>query len=328
MEFDSDEEEFGFFEALFYRDLEKGWNADHFYCDHCYNDFVAEWPLAYSASDAKLQRAGIDLNSFFSGSRLYSEFTMEDYRRLIVQIKCINCRTPLRGGSIWPYHLPFNVPRQFELNVHEISQIAAKAPFLLLAHPFSVEIFDLVKRLFANAPAQPLADRLYRARKTGYQVEKNVATFDFPPAQVVIEGRYNHAGRPVLYVASSLRTCVAEMRNANCLVMEFQLATPIKILDLVNLDDYSGDDYELLGALCYSSLVSAPSAGEGWDRPAYVFTRFFADCATYAGFDAIRYPSTRLGSQDGSFNLVILNRSLSLSSHATSIDYAIHDGAS
>lgn len=322
MNFKNDIEEFCYFEALFLSDIEKGWNAHKFYCDHCCDDFLVEWPLAYSARDAEFQRASIDLSSFYSGSRLRQDFTYEDFRRLIVQVKCQHCRAPL-GGNIWPYHLPFNVPKRFEANVYEISQIADKAPFLLLDHSFSVEVLAMMRKLSTVASAQLVAKRLYRAR-SGASLERSVGTFDFPPAQCVAEGRYNHAGRPVLYVASSLTTCVAEMRNADCLVMGFQLTSPIKILDLVDLDGHNSEDEELLGALCYSSLISAPSSGQGWDKPTYVFTRFLADCAVFSGFDAIKYPSTRLDSQDGNFNLVILNRSLTLLGYADDIDYVVY----
>lgn len=184
-----------------------------------------------------------------------------------------------------------------------------------------MEVFELVKRLAAKTREELISGRLYRARKAKPGMVEAASTFDFPPAEYVAEGRYNHAGRPVLYVASTSKTCVAEMRDVDCLIMGFELATVIKTLDLVDPDVYGEEDEELLSALCYSSLASAPASGAGWDKPAYVFTRFLADCAAFAGFDAIKYPSTRLGSQDGSFNLVILNKTLSLATHATCVDF-------
>lgn len=244
---------------------------------------------------------------------------------MIVQLSCPTCGSDLRPETwIWPYHLPFNIPTGFELAVEEIAKISTKAPFLLLTHPFAIQVFELVKRLSFESRAQPIGERLYRARSFGLTVDETVSTFDFPPAQYVAEGRYNHAGRPVLYVASRIETCVAEMRDADCLIMGFDFSPVINTLDLVNLDAYGEEDEELLSALCYSSLASAPATGLGWDKPAYVFTRFLADCAAFAGFDAIKYPSSRLGSQDGSFNLVILNKAFSLATHANSLKYTKH----
>lgn len=303
--------------------MDKGWNADYFYCDHCYDDFLKEWPLAYSAMEAKFQVACIDLDTFYSGSRLCQYFSQEDFRRLIVQLECRNCGADL-DGNIWPYELPFSVPIGFVKLVGEISKIASYAPFLLLAHPFSVRIFELVKRLVGSTIEAPIQDRLYRARRMDFEIEKKIEVFDFPPAQFVGDGRYNHAGRPVLYIASSLTTCVEEMRKVNCLVMAFKFDRPLKIFDLVDLDSYDDEDEELLGALSYSALVSAPSVEEGWGKPAYVFTRFLADCAAYAGFDAIKYPSTRIASQDGSYNLVLLDRELTLADHVDEVSYDVY----
>jgi hypothetical protein len=60
-----------------------------------------------------------------------------------------------------------------------------------------------------------------------------------------------------------------------------------------------------LAVLAYSALTSAPRHGDGWSRAEYVFSRFVADCARHAGFDAIRYPSTRLDCEG--HNLAVLN---------------------
>ncbi|MQW72042.1 RES domain-containing protein [Sinorhizobium medicae] len=53
-----------------------------------------------------------------------------------------------------------------------------------------------------------------------------------------------------------------------------------------------------------SVLVAAPRIDRGWLRPEYVFSRFVADCAKSAGFEAIRYASTKSG--DGE-NYVLLS---------------------
>ena len=67
---------------------------------------------------------------------------------------------------------------------------------------------------------------------------------------------------------------------------------PLKILDLIDAD---GDavDSELFNALANSALLIAPRTGEGWVKRQYLFSRFVADCARSAGFDAIRYGSTK-----------------------------------
>lgn len=322
LNFDNELHRLAVFEEIFYRDIEKGWNAISFYCDDCYDDFVETWPLAYSAKKAELQRAAIDLETFYSGSRLAQFFTLGEFCQLIVQLSCPTCGSALRSGTwIWPYHLPFSIPSGFEVAVDEIANISIRTPFLLLTHPFAKQVFELVKRLSFETQIRRIDERLFRARSVASSVHENLNIFDFAPAQYVAEGRYNHAGRPVLYVASTIETCVAEMRDMDCLIIAFDFTPEIKTLDLVNLDAYSEEDEELLSALCYSSLASAPANASGWDKPAYVFTRFLADCAAFAGFDAIKFPSSRLGSQDGSFNLAIINRNLSLAIYADSASY-------
>ncbi|MCH7269560.1 RES family NAD+ phosphorylase [Burkholderia gladioli] len=323
MHFEDEQHELNVFEDIFYREIESGWNADHIYCDNCFDNFVAEWPLAYSARDAELQRAGIDHEVFYSGSRLNQLFTKKDYTRLIVKMSCPNCGAPL-GGNFWPYHLPFNIPKTFVQDVREVGRLAKLAPFLLLSHPLSRRLFDLVRRVSITAPTQVVNDRLYRARSINASVSEDLACFDFPPAAVVSEGRYNHAGRPVLYLASSLKTCIAELRNAEALVASFNLTRPLKIFDLLDIDSFEGEDYDIMGALSFSALISAPHNKEGWNRPAYVFTRFLSDCATFFNFDAIKYPSTRLSDQDGSYNLVILKEDITLRATAREVTYQTH----
>ncbi|PFK70658.1 hypothetical protein COJ13_16215 [Bacillus cereus] len=52
------------------------------------------------------------------------------------------------------------------------------------------------------------------------------------------------------------------------------------------------------------SLLSSQDKDEGLYKLHYVFTRFVADVARAAGFEAIRYPSVRLNQGN---NNVILN---------------------
>jgi len=79
----------------------------------------------------------------------------------------------------------------------------------------------------------------------------------------------------------------------------------LKILDLMKIEE--GVEHEILSAVLYSSLLSRPlsrpRAGDDFERPQYVFSRFVADCARAAGFDGICYPSTRISK---GHNLVLL----------------------
>ena len=48
--------------------------------------------------------------------------------------------------------------------------------------------------------------------------------------------------------------------------------------------------------------MSKEISTNGYDKPAYIFSRFIADCAKSAKFDAIKYPSTK--KLKDNFNLV------------------------
>lgn len=163
---------------------------------------------------------------------------------------------------------------------------------------------------------------LFRGRTLGKsKLKKDISNFDFPPAENVQEGRYNHSGNPVLYLASDLRTCIAELRGANALISEFIFSVPIKILDLVEPYESHEGESDLINSLVYSALVSAKHTDKGHYKPHYVVSRFTADCAKEAGFDAIKYPSTRRAGDN--YNLVILNQSLTLIKN--SIELKFHD---
>lgn len=296
------------FEEWFYRDLEKGGTADIACCDACHDDFLAIWPYADSADDYHFQTTSIDLDTFYEGSYLRDEYSKTDFKRLICQLNCPRCGSPL-GGSIWPYNFPFNVPPEIEHTIREVGTLARSTPFLLLEHEFCRNVLSAIRSLAETLPLQQFDQHLFRGRSEAHGViEEHVRAFDFPPPPLVQEGRFNHSGHSVLYLGSDIETCHAELRKAPSLIVELEIQTKLRVLDLI--DPYDGDraslpNAELLNCLVYSTLVSAKQETNGWDRPHYVVSRFVADCARASSIDAIRYPSTqRTGSN---FNLVLIN---------------------
>lgn len=303
----------------FEKDLESWFSADIACCDHCHDDFLAVWPHADSADNFYFQTKSIDADSFYSGSRLRTEFSQQEFDFYITKISCPRCGAPL-GGNMWAYELPFDVPRNFESTIEEVSTLAKSTPFLLLEHEFCARVLDSIKTLFKTVAERPIDTPLFRARSLERgTLEQKLETFEVPPHKYVQEGRYNHAGNPVLYLASDKNTCQAELRGDECLIFEFILTQPIRVLDISNPFDAHEEHADLLNCLVYSALVSAKQNSNGWHRPHYVVSRFVADCARAAGFDAIKYPSTRITSTN--FNLAILNPNLTLSKVAKSINF-------
>lgn len=310
------------FEEYFYRDLEKGFGADIACCDWCRDEFLEIWPYAAHADSRQFHAGGIDLDTFYGGSYLRDEYTKTDFDRLVSRLNCPRCGNPL-VGSIWAYNFPFNLPDDIERIIREVGKVARTTPFLLLQHTFCKQVLESVQALAATLPRHRLTHTVCRGRtEVGGPIEARIEAFDFPPPHCVQEGRYNHAGHPVLYLGSDVDTCHAELRNSPCLVLEFELLEELRILDLI--DPYTSDgssfaDADLLNCLVYSSLVSARQEDNGWHRPHYVVSRFIADCARAFGIDAIRYPSTRRAA--GNFNLAIVNSELRLARSAKVIAF-------
>lgn len=297
------------FEELFYRDLEGWFSSDIACCDECYDDFLECWPHAYSADKAAFQCSSIDLECFYSGSRLQDVYTKEEFFKFLKLVPCPRCDRELKY-NIWPYELPFDVVDGFEDKIFEISQISQSTPFMLLKHDFAQAVSNALASLFEKTAREKVSLSLYRARVSATLTSIDQNEFDFPPQNIVSEGRYNHAGIPVLYLASSPETCFKEMRETACHIAEIKIGGNINILDLTNSYETHQEHSNLLSTLVYSALMSAKQDNTGWYKPKYVFSRFLADCARFSGFDAIKYPSTR--AEDESFNIVILNRDFSL----------------
>jgi len=303
------------FAEWFYRDLEKWFSADIACCNLCRDDFLAMWPYADHADDHRFQVQSIDLDTFYSGSYLRQVYTKRQFERYIGQLECPRCGGALQG-DISAYNLPFDVPADFERTVREVHELSRRTPFLLLENHFCQEVLKAIRELAVSTPPVAYPITLFRARSEEHgPIAEEIATFDFPPAGFVKEGRYNHAGQPALYLGSDSETCHAELRFCKARVVEFLLNRDLKTLDLLDSFGSHADHADLLNCLVYSALVSARQDDDGWHKPHYVVSRFVADCAKAAGFDAVKYPSTRRTSTN--FNLVVLNPSLSLSLVAT-----------
>jgi RES domain-containing protein len=183
------------------------------------------------------------------------------------------------------------------------TDIAAATPFLVLDHPFARRVLEVLRRRARFVPQLQLAKSMFRGRTN--PAASLPSEFEMPPPRLVAEGRYNHAGRPALYLASSAETCLYELRQPGgpAFVAEIRVIRPLRVLDLNTAEEGDDDDSRVLAAVTFSSLLSAPANDEGWAKPEYVFSRFVADCATAAGFDALLYPSTRV---ESGHNLVVL----------------------
>ncbi len=296
------EEQIAIFQDYFDREIEAGFTSSIACCGECFEDFKADWPGTV-ARDIKLQAGSIDITTFIEGSRIPDVFSAKEINLLSKYLYCPRCGAIL-SGVFHVYEHPFTIPENYRLA--DISRIASKFPFLLLSNPFAKDVFDAICRLRVSTVSQLLPKVLYRARMLPTDCTPDISAFGPPPSSKVSEGRFNHAGHSMLYLADSSTTAAAEIRAglSKIHVASLEIATPATILDLCISDEIDSGDQDTMQTLARSTLCAAPRVSEGWDRPEYVFSRFVADCARYAGFTVIRYGSV----QDPSgTNFVILD---------------------
>lgn len=264
-------------------------------CDGCFDDFSAHWP-GTTFRNFDFQRGAIPVDLAVTQSRLPSIYSSAEICTFLYFVRCSRCGEFARNW-IWIHECA--AADEIEKEIERVSLIVRRTPFLVLEDPFAQSVLAEIKRLGTTVAAQPLPCLLYRARgkvQIGPRPTEQVPIEEFgaPPAECVAEGRFNHAGMPMLYLADSMATTVAEIGapSQEFYVATLEIAGNYKVLDLI-VDDPDEAGWELLGAIAASALVAAPRTGTGWVKKEYVFTRFVADCAIAAGFDCIRYGSTK-----------------------------------
>ncbi|WP_143275304.1 RES family NAD+ phosphorylase [Bradyrhizobium canariense] len=304
------------FDEYFDRDLEHYFDSRISCCEHCYDEFCRKWP-GTSARDERFLTSGIEIDYFLSQSRIQDAFHPEEITFFAKGLKCPKCYAVL-DGVFYIFEHPFKI-REFHLN--SIAELARTSPFLLLSHPFAAKVFEVIRRKAAIAEALPAQSIWYRGRMArDVPVSPTLTHFGPPPAAKVAEGRYNHAGHSMLYLADSPKTVQREMRASEPIsIGEIELDFPSKVLNLMISDDIGDDDGEVIQCLARSALCAAPRQSEGWDRPEYVFTRFVADCALHNGFGAIKYGSVQYSE---GVNVVVLKPPANFTSTARLIKTA------
>lgn len=302
-EANTEEERVEIFRDYFDRDLESFFSSTIVCCGNCVTSFNALWP-GTAVRDMELQYGHMTISDFLKNSRIRDDFYPEEIEKFASSLKCPNCSHVL-DGEFWIYEHPFSVPLDFRSTLDEIAEIAAQTPFLLLTHGFAREVLDTVLALGRTTEPQMITGSYFRARRAEKIPSPALANFGAPPARFVEEGRYNHAGHPMWYLAAAEGTALAEVSSPGVPfhVADLTLNMRLKVLDLQIIDEVETDADSLVQCIARSSLSAAPRTGEGWVKPEYVFTRFVADCARHAGFNAIRYGSTK--DRTGS-NLVLL----------------------
>lgn len=296
-------------------------------CDLCYADFREHWPNT-AFRESEFQEQTFDTQYLLENSRVpgvYSDGEMSTLRHFV---QCTRCsRNPCR---VWIYEHRFSDAGEIEDAIDELVTIGNRTPFLLLEHDFAKRVLDQIRALAKTQGKVPFTAHLFRARTDAEivacgQSPTELVTFGPPPAASAGEGRFNHAGSPMLYVASTPELAAAEIRcpGEACTIAELAFSGEMRVLDLVDIDE-EGEGYDLMLALSASALLSAPRTGVGWLKRQYVFSRFVGDCARDAGFDGVRYGSTILANGE---NYVLLDPAASFETSAALVGHRRLAGA-
>lgn len=180
--------------------------------------------------------------------------------------------------------------------VHMLNSLKYKNPY---------EIFTEYKRFFEDKKQLLHITKIrkgrvfYRARKGINNIPGSIDDLDIdvqipyfntsleaPPSISSSGGRFNRQGYSFLYIASDIKTCVAEIKlevNQICSVGKFRCINAGKYVDLVNYDN------ELMKSL--SMILLQPIHSEINEK--YLITQFVADIFREMGYKGIVYPSTQ-----------------------------------
>ena len=264
-------------------------------CEGCYKDFETKWP-GTTFRNTEFQNGRWHTELIVNQSRLpgfYSPAELSTYQRFV---RCPRCEQYIEG---WVWVHEHEAADKFESDIERLGKVSQNTPFLILDDPFARRVFDEIRTKATTVPRITLPGELFRARavKQKSACEKDSLGIEFfgpPPADLVVEGRFNHAGLPMLYLAENVETVLSELGSPGdkFFVSALEITGQYRILDLI-VDEPDEPEFELLGAIAASALVAAPRRGSGWVKKEYVFTRFVADCALRSGFDCIRYASTK-----------------------------------
>ncbi|OCA86036.1 hypothetical protein A8F94_14430 [Bacillus sp. FJAT-27225] len=188
-----------------------------------------------------------------------------------------------------------NIAYKNELD--EFQEYIKKYPSLGSYHNTGKRIIEAITEMHPSTIKKSI---YFRSREVNQSRVFEQADLGAPKSEYVKkEGRYNHIGIPVLYLASDKKTCIAEMMEENeSKLLWFQefLVDNVQVLDLTTEPSKSISPKHklLIAALIYEGVINQDSERDRVWKPEYYIPRFVADVAKMAGkFDGIKFSSNR-----------------------------------
>jgi hypothetical protein len=183
--------------------------------------------------------------------------------------------------------------RRFAEDVQAFGDHLTKYPYLGLKHPIGRRIASSLTK-FPTAILEK--GTWWRARKAqGKRIFSKKDLFAPPPKLARAEGRFNHFGQVVLYLASTRDASITEAlngaRSGYVWCQSFELPDVPGILDLLRPEWYNEASLPVLAMGLVDKLPTlVPDDASPW-KPEYFVPRFIADCAREAGLAGIRFSS-------------------------------------
>ncbi|MFI8574914.1 RES domain-containing protein [Rossellomorea aquimaris] len=185
----------------------------------------------------------------------------------------------------------------YKNDLDEFQQYINKYPSLGAYHSMGKKIIDAIGEIGSTNIDKSI---YFRAREVNASIVLSQDDLGAPKSEYVKkEGRYNHIGIPVMYLASDKKTCVAEMmENHESKLLWFQefIVNEVQVLDLTTDPGKSITPKHslLIAALIYEGVINQDSERERIWKPEYYIPRFVADVAKMIGaYDGIKFSSNR-----------------------------------
>lgn len=190
--------------------------------------------------------------------------------------------------------------------VRELESLLEQYPLLAYQNSLAKRIHKEINQ--RKLPVTSINGRFFRARKVESSEVISSRKMYNPPVGKPSEGRFNHAGQSHLYLANEKATAIKEVINDEHAVLvwtqEFEISQSVDhILDLSF--DWGmltpSTSTLLLSLKVYNTIGRNDRNKENW-KPDYFLTRYIMDCAKQAGYNGIKYNSTK---DEYNFDLVL-----------------------
>lgn len=186
--------------------------------------------------------------------------------------------------------------REYKAQFDEFHKYLEDFPQSGLNHEFGRRIYKQSSGFPTTGISQ---DIWYGARRIVDGREPTPLDF-YPPDHlrcVIREGRFDHPGRSVFYLAGNKYGAVTEIMREDetrAWVQKFRIQGIVRILDLTHEEGWAEQDVALIAAgLMYVGAATPPVKQENGCKPEYLVPQFVADCVRAHGFEGISFKSAR-----------------------------------